>query len=252
MSTSPLTSRRTLVALATYNEIDNIPTLVAELLNALPHANVLIIDDNSPDGTGRYAQELATREPRVQALVRENERGLGSAVLRAFQFAIESDYDYLVNMDADFSHSVSDVPRLLSKLIESEETDEPLDVVVGSRYVPGGSTPDWSLKRRLMSRSINVFARITLGLKTHDNSGSFRCYRVSKLRALSIDSFVSTGYSFFEETLYRLKQKGAQFAEIPIVFLDRRFGASKINGREAVKAVWIMLKLGLARLVRRD
>ena len=189
MSTSPLTSRRTLVALATYNEIDNIPTLVAELLNVLPHANVLIIDDNSPDGTGRYAQVLATREPRVQALVRENERGLGSAVLRAFQFAIESDYDYLVNMDADFSHSVSDVPRLLSKLIESEETDEPLDVVVGSRYVPGGSTPDWSLKRRLMSRSINVFARITLGLKTHDNSGSFRCYRVSKLRALSIDVF---------------------------------------------------------------
>ena len=243
--------RRTLVVLATYNEIENIPSLVTELLATLPNADVLIVDDNSPDGTGRYAQELAAREPRVKAFVRENKRGLGSAVLRAFQYAIEYEYDYVINMDADFSHKVADAPRLLEKIRASEKTDTPLDVVIGSRYTPGGATPDWNLKRRVMSRSVNCLARIAFGLKTRDNSGSFRCYRVDKLRALSFESFRSTGYSFFEETLYRLKRLGAQFAEIPIVFLDRRLGKSKINGREAVKAVWIMTSIGFARLFGR-
>lgn len=234
-----------LVAIATYNEIDNVPRLTERLLSLLPDADVLIVDDNSPDGTGAWAQKAGERDSRVKALVRQNERGLGSAVICALKYAIEHDYDAVVNMDADFSHPVEDAPRLIARL---NQKNAEVDVVIGSRYVPGGATPDWPLKRRLMSRCVNTFARITLGLKTRDNSGAFRCYRVSVLRKLNFDGFVSTGYSFFEETLYRLRLVGARFAEIPIVFIDRRMGVSKINRKEAIKAVAIMLRLGVKRI----
>ncbi|MBQ8362415.1 MAG: hypothetical protein IJX36_00625, partial [Thermoguttaceae bacterium] len=129
---------------------------------------------------------------------------------------------------------------------------EPVDVVIGSRYVPGGVTPDWPLRRRVMSRCVNAFARLTLGLRTRDNSGSYRCYRVETLRKIDFDAIVSQGYSFFEELLYRLRLVDARFAEVPIVFIDRRFGVSKINRKEALRAVAIMSRLGVARLFKRD
>ncbi|MGI6401101.1 MAG: polyprenol monophosphomannose synthase [Thermoguttaceae bacterium] len=237
---------KVLVALATYNEIENLPKLVKEILTLTPDVDVLIVDDNSPDGTGRWALDAAEKDPRIHALIRTNERGLGSAVIRAFKYAIENDYDYLVNMDADFSHPVDVVPEML-KTIETESPQ--VDVVIGSRYVPGGATPDWPLRRKIMSRCVNLFARVALGLKTKDNSGSFRRYRVEALKTLDFDRFVSTGYSFFEETLFRLQRAGATFAEIPIVFVDRKRGASKINKKEAIKAVWIITTLGLKRLL---
>ncbi len=236
-----------LIALATYNEIDNLPKMLERLTEAAPNADILIVDDNSPDGTGVWAQEASERDSRIKVLVRTNERGLGSAVVRALSYAIENGYRCVVNMDADFSHPVEDVPRLLERF---ENKEFPVDVVIGSRYVPGGATPDWSLKRKLMSQCVNAFARLMLGFKTRDNSGAFRCYRVETLKKLEFDKFVSKGYSFFEEMLFRLRQVDARFAEIPIVFLDRRYGVSKINRKEAFKAVWIIFALGIGRIFR--
>ena len=263
-----------LFVLATYNEIENLPRLVEAVLATIPNADVLIVDDNSPDGTGEWAQNASQNDLRVKALVRQNERGLGSAVVAGLRFAVENGYRRVVNMDADFSHPVEVAPRLLARL-DGESTAataasddsqtsptpkvnkhasslEPVDVVIGSRYVPGGATPDWPLRRRVMSRCVNAFARLTLGLRTRDNSGSYRCYRVETLRKLDFDAVVSQGYSFFEELLYRLRLVDARFAEVPIVFVDRRFGVSKINRKEALRAVAIMTRLGLRRLFKLD
>ncbi|MBR4975607.1 MAG: polyprenol monophosphomannose synthase, partial [Thermoguttaceae bacterium] len=240
-----------LFVLATYNEIENLPRLVNAILTTVPDADVLIVDDDSPDGTGKWAQTASKNDIRVNAIVRQNERGLGSAIVAGLRFAVENNYRRVVNMDSDFSHPVEIAPLLLARLdgesrpsptsTDDSQTTTPLkvskrvsetfpvDVVIGSRYVPGGATPDWPLRRRVMSRCVNAFARLTLGLRTRDNSGSYRCYRVETLRKIDFDAIVSQGYSFFEELLYRLRLVDARFAEVPIVFIDRRFGVSKIN-----------------------
>lgn len=261
-----------LFVLATYNEIENLPRLVDAILATVPEADVLIVDDNSPDGTGKWAQTASANDMRIHAIVRQNERGLGSAVVAGLRFAVENNYRRVVNMDSDFSHPVEVAPRLLARL-DGETSAErsspgepqtvpelkvtkrdselkPVDVVIGSRYVLGGATPDWPLRRRIMSRCVNAFARLTLGLRTRDNSGSYRCYRVETLRKIDFADVVSQGYSFFEELLYRLRLVDARFAELPIVFIDRRFGVSKINRKEALRAVAIMTRLGLRRLLR--
>ena len=233
---------KVLIVIATYNEIENLPKLIDELRALISDADVLVVDDNSPDGTGRWVGKEAEMNPHVHVIIRVDERGLGSAVVRGFKYGIEHEYDYIVNMDADFSHSPEDVPRLLERIQKSN-----VDVVIGSRYVQGGMTPDWPFFRKMMSYSVNFWAKVTLGLKTKDNSGAFRCYRVERLKLLDWDRFISSGYSFFEETLFRLKQVGSTFEEIPIIFRDRCLGVSKINRKEAVSAIWIMLKLGLER-----
>lgn len=262
-----------LFVLATYNEIENLPRLVDAILATVPQADVLIVDDNSPDGTGKWAQTASQNDIRINAIVRQNERGLGSAVVAGLRFAVENGYRCVVNMDSDFSHPIEVAPRLLARL-DGETTEapassekpqtlptlkvsehsslEPVDVVIGSRYVPGGATPDWPLRRRIMSRCVNAYARLTLGLRTRDNSGSYRCYRVETLQRLDFDAIVSQGYSFFEELLYRLRLVDARFVELPIVFVDRRFGVSKINRKEALRAVAIMTRLGLRRLFKLD
>ncbi|MBR4833246.1 MAG: polyprenol monophosphomannose synthase [Thermoguttaceae bacterium] len=268
LSDATTTVKDVLFVLATYNEIDNLPCLVDALLATVPNADVLIVDDDSPDGTGKWAQTASSNDLRVHAIVRKNERGLGSAVVAGLRFAVANNYRRVVNMDADFSHPVDVAPRLLARLDgktletnaqsteKSQVADQellyvaPVDVVIGSRYVSGGATPDWPLRRRLMSRCVNAFARLTLGLQTKDNSGSYRCYRVETLRKLDFDSIISRGYSFFEELLYRLRLVDASFAEVPIVFVDRRFGVSKINRKEAFRAVAIMARLGVVRLFR--
>lgn len=278
MNTSPRSSeppvvKDVLFILATYNEIKNLPPLVDAILATVPNADVLIVDDNSPDGSGEWAQNASKNDLRIKTIIRRNERGLGSAVVAGLRFAVENGYRRVVNMDADFSHPVEVAPRLLARL-EGQSPDEttaqsssqpdvdssvnsrptqslaPVDVVIGSRYVPGGATPDWPLRRRVMSRCVNAFARLTLGLRTKDNSGSYRCYRVETLQKVDFDAIVSQGYSFFEELLYRLRLVDARFAEVPIIFIDRRFGVSKINRKEALQAVAIMTRLGVARLFR--
>ncbi|GHT21556.1 dolichol-phosphate mannosyltransferase [Planctomycetales bacterium] len=226
-----------LIALATYNERDNLPTLLKTIFETEPEADVLVVDDNSPDGTGDWVEEQLKTEPRLKLLKRSGKLGLGTAVSAAVQYAVDNGYEYLINMDADGSHQPHYIPALLKKAFEG------YDVVIGSRYVSGGGVENWALYRRWMSRCINFYARCLLGLKTKDNSGSFRCYRVGLLKKMDTSKFVSKGYSFFEEVLFRLKRLGASFAEVPIIFVDRRSGQSKINKKEALAALWLLLTL---------
>lgn len=235
----------TLISVATYNEIENLPRLYEEILRFVPAADVLVIDDNSPDGTGKWCDEKAMVSARLKCIHRSGKLGLGTATIAAMQFAIQNGYKYLVNLDADFSHH----PRHIPKMLELMEThpDGPRDVVIGSRYVEGGGIEGWSLKRHLMSRTVNWYARSMLNLPTWDCSGAFRCYRVEKLAALDFSSVRSRGYSFQEEILWHLKNLNAAMGETPITFVDRERGASKINGREALAALGVILRLAFAR-----
>ncbi|WP_240911192.1 polyprenol monophosphomannose synthase [Paludisphaera soli] len=236
---------RVVVSLATYNEAENIAPLVEGIRGYAPDAAVLVIDDNSPDGTGRIADELAGRLKDVSVIHRSGKLGLGTATLEAITYAIENDFDYLLNMDADFSHPPRFIPAILAGMADH-------DVMIGSRYVAGGGVEGgFNLKRKFMSTGINLYARTFLGLRTRDNSGAFRCYRVSKLAEIDMAKVKSRGYSFQEEILFWCKQVGCRFGETPILFENRRAGMSKINSREAVAAIWIIFRLGLGRLLGR-
>lgn len=226
-----------LVTLCTYNEIGNLADLIAEIHAFVSAADVLVIDDNSPDGTGRLADELAVEDPRVRVLHRPAKAGLGRATVAGFRWGIEQGYDLLVNMDADFSHPPRYLPALLAATGEA-------DVAIASRYVPGGGVVGWSAKRHLMSRGINAYARLMLRLKTRDNSGSYRCYSVARLRELPLDSIRATGYAIQEEILYHCRRAGCTFVEVPFTFEERRHGQSKINYREAISALWVLFRLG--------
>lgn len=236
-----MNSSRLLVTLCTFNERGNLERLVQEIHQQLPQADVLVIDDNSPDGTGQLADQMAAADSRVRVLHRGGKQGLGTAILAGFRHAIEHGYDHVINLDADFSHP----PRFLPAIYESSHR---VDVGIGSRYVPGGGVVGWGIKRHIMSRSINWYARLFLRLKTRDNSGSYRCYSVAKLRELDLDRVHARGYAFQEEILYRCRRIGCTFEEVPITFEDRRYGESKINWRETVAALWVIARLGLENL----
>ncbi|MDA7951495.1 MAG: polyprenol monophosphomannose synthase [Pirellulaceae bacterium] len=234
-----------LITLATYNEIENLPNLVTEIQKALPLADILVIDDNSPDGTGTWCQEKSVENPRFHTIIRSGKLGLGSAVVAAMNYAIENDYEYLVNLDADFSHDPEIIPKMLS-LLEADQAD----LVIGSRYVEGGQVSGWSWHRKVISRGVNILARWLLSLKPFDCSGSFRAYRVSSLKKLSFGEIYSGGYSFFEEVLWLLSQQKVVIKEEPIHFRDRTKGKSKINLREAIVALAVLLRLGVKNYVR--
>lgn len=231
--------RDTLVAIATYNELENLPSLVDAVLTALPEADLLVVDDNSPDGTGHWAAERAANDERVSVIHREGKLGLGTATLTAMRHAIERDYEVVATMDADWSHPPDRLPTLVALL-------DGADVAVGSRYCPGGKIEGWPLRRRLASRLVNKGARWLMRLPTRDSSGAFRAYRVEALRRIDLGAMRCHGYAYLEEILWRLKRSGARFDEAPITFTERRAGASKINAREALAAVGIMLRLGAA------
>jgi len=240
---------KTLVTVATYNEIENLPRLVEEILQNAPAADLLVIDDNSPDGTGRWCDDKAGVDPRVHCLHRSGKLGLGTAVLAGMRYAIERGYQYVLNMDADFSHQPKYLPALLAGM--EPPAGPPVDVMIGSRYIPGGGVEGWPLRRHLMSRMVNGYARCLLGLKPKDCSGAFRCYRVALLSKLDFAAIRSRGYSFQEEILWHLKRLGARFGETPIIFVDRRQGASKINAKEALAALWIIFALGVRNVFGR-
>jgi dolichol-phosphate mannosyltransferase len=241
----PAGPRKLLVSLATYNEAENIRPLVEAIRQYAPDASILIIDDNSPDGTGRIADELSRSLPDLHVIHRPGKLGLGTATLAAMRFAIEHRFDALLNMDADFSHDPPYIPDLLNGMADH-------DVMIGSRYVPGGGVEGgFTLERRLMSSGINGYARLMLGLSSRDNSGAFRCYRVSKLAEIDLDRVRSRGYSFQEEILFWCQEAGCRIGETPIVFKDRRAGASKINLGEAASALWVLLRLGVERRLGR-
>jgi dolichol-phosphate mannosyltransferase len=239
---------KTLVTVATYNEMENLPRLVEEIFRYAPQADLLVIDDNSPDGTGAWCDKRRAEEPRIACLHRSGKLGLGTATIAGMKYGIEHGYRYVLNMDADFSHQPKYLPALLAGM---EPADGPaVDVMIGSRYVRGGGVEGWPLKRQVMSRAVNFYARLLLGLRPKDCSGAFRCYRTTTLAKLDMDAVRSRGYSFQEEILWRLKRVGARLAETPIIFPERQQGVSKIHSGEAMAALRILFALGVKNWLR--
>jgi dolichol-phosphate mannosyltransferase len=236
---------RILISLATYNERDNLTPLVREIRQAVPAADVLVIDDNSPDGTGDLADRLAVDDPHVRVMHRAGKLGLGTAILAGMRYAMDEGYDYLVNMDADFSHHPRYLPAILAGMNRN-------DVMIGSRYVKGGGTVNWPLSRRLMSRGVGLVVRMLMRIPARDTSGAYRCYRVSKLRTARLDRLRSRGYSFQQEVLYRCRKAGCKIGETPIIFEDRRAGSSKVNPKEAVRSMGMIVIIGLAAFFGMD
>lgn len=238
MTTEP----RLLVSLATYNEAGNLAKLIEEIHRYAPHADVLVVDDNSPDGTGKLADEMAAKDARIRVLHRPGKLGLGTATLAAMNYAIENGYDYLQNMDADFSHP----PRYLPGILDGMKKH---DVMIGSRYVAGGGTENWPLKRKVISQGVNYLVRFLLRMPVKDASGAFRCYRVSKLRETALNKIRSRGYSFQQEVLFRCHKAGCKLGEYPILFENRRAGTSKVNGKEALRSISMIVLLGIRNFV---
>jgi dolichol-phosphate mannosyltransferase len=234
---SPSPAPRILVSLATYNERDNLSPLVQEIHKELPAADVLIIDDNSPDGTGKLADELAGTDPQLRVLHRAGKLGLGTAILAGMRYAIDQSYDFLVNMDADFSHHPRYLPAILAGMNHH-------DVMIGSRYVKGGGVANWPLSRRLMSWGVGTVVRLLMRIPARDTSGAYRCYRVAKLRETALDQLQSRGYSFQQEVLYRCRKAGCRIGETPILFENRRSGSSKVNPKEATRSMALILWIG--------
>ena len=240
---------KTLVTVATYNEMENLPELVEQIFHFLPEADLLVIDDNSPDGTGDWCDLQGKEDARVRCLHREGKLGLGTAIIAGMKYGIKHGYKCVLNMDADFSHQPKYLPDMLDGM---QPADGPaVDVMIGSRYIPGGGVEGWGLKRHFMSSGVNLYARWLLGLKPKDCSGGFRCYRTALLAKLDFDAIRSRGYSFQEEVLWLLKRLGGRFGETPIVFIDRQRGASKIDSREAIAALRIILALGVRNILGR-
>ncbi|MBL8809619.1 MAG: polyprenol monophosphomannose synthase [Planctomycetaceae bacterium] len=230
-----------LITLCTYNEKENLQELIPVLRAIVPEADILVIDDNSPDGTGDFVRETANQDRHVLLLQRPGKLGLGTATLAGFMYGIEHQYDYLVNLDADFSHNPRYIPELIASMTGG-------DVAIASRYMPGGGVVGWTRGRKLMSQMINVWAKLWLRLDSMDNSGSFRCYRVALLSRIDWAKTIATGYAFQEEVLYRCRKAGGRMTEVPFMFEDRRHGVTKINLRECYSAVWVIFRLGLQNL----
>jgi dolichol-phosphate mannosyltransferase len=235
------------VCLPTYDERENIEAMVAALLERLgPDDRVLVIDDNSPDGTGEIADALAAREPRVSVLHRPQKKGLGPAYLAGFSRALEDGAELVLEMDADFSHAPDDVPRLIAAAAGA-------DLVLGSRYVHGGRIENWGTWRRFVSRAGSLYAQVLLAARVRDLTGGFKCYRREVLEAIDLDAVSSRGYAFQIETTYRALRRGFRVVEMPITFVDRKQGHSKMSGAIVLEAIWrvpVLAALGLAGRLR--
>jgi len=228
-----------LVVIPTYNEAENIGRIIPEVLKYSPDSDILVVDDNSPDGTGKIVEYIALSEKRVRLLSREKKEGLALAYLSAFDLALREGYDAIMQMDADFSHAPSDVPKLFEAL-------KKYDVAVGSRYIYGGGTSGWTWPRKMISRGGNLYAQLILGTKVIDMTGGFNAWRSSALKSLSLNTVRSRGYAYQVELKYRAFKKNFSIIEIPILFLNRRFGFSKMSKdiiREAAFRVFQMKSL---------
>ncbi|MDB5074691.1 MAG: polyprenol monophosphomannose synthase [Chloroflexi bacterium] len=232
---------RPLVVVPTYNERENLEAIVRAIREQLPRVEILIIDDGSPDGTGDIAESLAASLGGIHVIHRPGKMGLGTAYVTGFRFALEHDYTCVFEMDADFSHD----PRFLPDLLAAAER---YDMVIGSRYVPGGATPDWKLIRRIISGGGNVFARTVLSLPIHDCTAGFKCYRRSVIAAFDLDRINLQGYAFQIETVYQAYKAGFSIGEVPIVFPDRRLGQSKMSRQIVAEAFTYVVKRRLDAL----
>jgi dolichol-phosphate mannosyltransferase len=226
---------RTLVVVPTFNEKDNLQPIV-RAIHAFLDCDVLVVDDGSPDGTGAIADGLAAADPRVHVLHRQGKQGLGTAYVAGFRFAIERGYQRVCEMDADFSHAPQDLPRLVFASGDAE-------LVIGSRYVRGGCTVGWDWKRRMLSRGANLYARLVLASGIRDNTAGFRCFHVDALKALDLAAVGAQGYAFQIEMAFRIVRAGFRVKELPIHFVDRRVGKSKMDGKVAREALLLVPRL---------
>lgn len=238
-------AERALVVIPTYNEAVNLPNLVPQILAQDARLEVLVVDDSSPDGTGRIADEMSSGNPRVHALHRAEKLGLGTAYLAGFQWALERGYDFVFEMDADFSHDPAHLPEFLRAVVDA-------DLVLGSRYLGGKVTVvNWPIGRLMLSYWANVYARWVTGLRIWDLTGGFKCFRRKVLEAIDLSRVRSNGYAFQIEMSVRAWRKGFKLAEVPIVFVDRTEGQSKMNRKIVREAVWVVPRLRLMTWFKR-
>ncbi len=225
---------KTLIIIPTYNEKENLERIVQAIFQVVPFVHILVVDDNSPDGTGNIADRIASENDQLFVLHRSEKQGLGAAYIAGFDYALENNYDRILEMDADFSHD----PKYLPEMIKASDH---ADLVIGSRYVTGGGTKNWSLGRRILSRGGGIYARMILQLQIQDLTAGFVCYRKEALQNIELEDVSSEGYVFQIEMKYRVFLKNMRIREIPIIFPDREEGVSKMNSkiaREAIFQVW--------------
>ena len=240
-------SPRTLVVVPTYNEVESIPGALARLAAHVPEAHVLVVDDGSPDGTGALVEQIAAAEtgPReIHVLHRSGKQGLGTAYIAGFRWALERGYDVICEMDADGSHRAQDLPLLLAAL-------DGVDLVLGSRWVPGGSVVNWPKNREFLSRGANTYTRLMLGIPLRDATGGFRAYRADLLRSLPLGEVQSQGYCFQVDMAWRAVRTGARVTEVPITFVERELGTSKMSRAIVVEALVSVTRWGIAERSRR-
>lgn len=239
-----MSTERVTVALPTYNELENLSDIVPAII---AHGyDLLIVDDASPDGTGALADRLAAEDPAISVLHRREKQGLGPAYADAFDHLLDAGAEVIIEMDADFSHDPADLPRLVAAIRDGA------DVAIGSRYVPGGSTPDWPLLRRLISRAGNIYARLMLGIPVRDATAGFRAFRADALRRLPYRQARASGYGFQVEMAWRAHQGGLEITEVPISFRDRTRGKSKMGPEIVAEAMMLVTVWGVGRLVGRN
>jgi len=228
----------------TYNERQNLESIAGRVRAALPEADLLVVDDNSPDGTGDLADKLAETDPHVQVMHRTDKAGLGKAYIAGFGWALERGYDVIIEMDADGSHQPEHLPSLVAALNGA-------DLSIGSRWVPGGKVVNWPKTREALSRAANIYTRIMLGLGVRDATAGFRAYRAATLRTISLDQVESTGYCFQIDLTLRVADAGLRIVEVPITFVEREHGASKMSNSIIMEAFWRVAQWGVARRLGR-
>ena len=229
-----------IVSIPTYNEAENIEALVYQILDLPVDIGVIVVDDNSPDGTGKIVDRLHIEFPnRVYHLHRDNRAGFAAAHKAGLKYALRNtDAEYILTMDADFSHDPKYIPKMLSKM-------EKHDIIIGSRYVKSGGTKNWGIGRKLLSRGANIYARTILGLSAMDCTGGFRCYRRKVIEHIDVEHLYSHGYGYLIETLFKCQRRGYKIGEVPIIFVDRQFGKSKLSKAIAIESFFLVLKLRL-------
>ncbi len=233
-----------MVVVPTYNERANLEELIPRVLGQLPDIELLVVDDGSPDGTGEYADSVAAEDPRVHVLHRPGKMGLGSAYVYGFTHALNTDAELIIQMDADFSHNPDEIPNLVEQARE-------YDVVLGSRYITGANVVNWPLRRLFLSYFANVYTHIVTGLPLRDSTGGFKCFHRKVLGKIELRTIRSDGYSFQIEVNFRSWRKGFSLVEIPIVFVDRHSGTSKMSRRIVWEAMWLVWRLRIARILKR-
>lgn len=237
-------NRRVLVVIPTYNECDNITRMIPLVLEQAAELEILVVDDNSPDGTAALVERLAATAPRVHLHKRDRKLGLGTAYVAGFRFALERDYDLVLEMDADFSHDPREIPHFIEAATEA-------DLVIGSRYITQGDTRNWPLRRRLLSQLGNLYAHMVTGMCVRDATSGYRCYRRTLLQRLNLDRISSNGYAFQIEVAFRVWKLDLRIREIPILFVDRVAGQSKLDRRIVWEALWGLWRLRLLSLAHR-